>query len=339
MGAFKYEVEQCDVRDKAQCAAFRAKFAEWMHWLQDDENSVFNQIHAMTWHCAVFQTINESRRLAEGRPSAALNGMVAEFIDDGFVAIQALAVRRLLEKPARREDRQIISLRRVLDDIFANRAIITREMYVCHDGLPYEFKDGLERRMHHLMREMAGKPKSERFAWGSTVGPEAFSSSKRVHKEFDALAGVKEDQRLPDDVICDEIFWQLNEILAHSGHEEFKTLADKTIAHAGDARSRELAAEARRAFTLQRLAACHKAIFRVTNFIGGSILGSTNIGGFPHPQFNQFEHLNHAWCRTEDLSLLQSNWDAYVAEVEGWGSTETSELLASLYESASGTGS
>ncbi len=58
--------------------------------------------------------------------------------DTGFVAIQTTAIRRLTERSLEDPSKGVISLRRLVDDIRENRCLITREVYVGVDGLPYD---------------------------------------------------------------------------------------------------------------------------------------------------------------------------------------------------------
>jgi hypothetical protein len=64
---------------------------------------------------------------------SAQSGLLAHFLDQGYVATQVLAIRRLLDS---RKD--VFSLRRLLDNITTHQHLITREIYVCNDGLPYD---------------------------------------------------------------------------------------------------------------------------------------------------------------------------------------------------------
>lgn len=139
----------------------------------------------MVWQCAVFHSVNESRRLAQarGEKSAARNGLLAEFIDQGFINLQALALRRLLEPPATNPNKQIISLRRILTDIRKHHELVTRENYVCHDGLPYDYKAGQQRRMDRHLDEMRRTGKSLFSSGIPTSGPEGYDTSERVHKQ------------------------------------------------------------------------------------------------------------------------------------------------------------
>lgn len=134
-------IEECDVDDKDALAKYRAKRTDWLHMLVGDkQHSISTQISEMLWNDAVFRTVNEARRLARigDYKSSARNFSIAHFMDQGWVAWQALAIRKLMEPAARQPEKQVISLRRVIDEITANRALITRENYVCHDGLPFD---------------------------------------------------------------------------------------------------------------------------------------------------------------------------------------------------------
>src|SRR5260370_12340183 len=138
---YTYAPEDCDIVDKAVLTAYRDKRSEWLHLLNGkDDHAVCRQISAMLWNDAVFRVANESRRLSReaGRSSSSRNWSLAQFMDQGFVATQTLSIRKLMERASNKPARQVISLRRVLDDIKEHRALFTRENYVAHDGLPYD---------------------------------------------------------------------------------------------------------------------------------------------------------------------------------------------------------
>lgn len=88
----------CDVDDHESLAAYRYKLTEWHDWLEgDDPHSIWNQITGLAWNGAVFRVLNESRRLAkqDGGEWAATNGLIARFVDQGYVSGMVLGVRRL----------------------------------------------------------------------------------------------------------------------------------------------------------------------------------------------------------------------------------------------------
>jgi hypothetical protein len=83
----------------------------------------------------------------ENTPTCLNNPLVAEQIIQGYVARQVLGIRRLLDKTS-----GVISLRRLITDMCSNWSLFTRENYVCHDGLPYDY----EAVMLKEFRERAG---------------------------------------------------------------------------------------------------------------------------------------------------------------------------------------
>lgn len=64
----------------------------------ESNTSVSNQLHSLTWHTAVFRTLNEARRLEPDRP---VNGAMWELITAGYVSLMTLGIRRLVDKDPR----------------------------------------------------------------------------------------------------------------------------------------------------------------------------------------------------------------------------------------------
>jgi hypothetical protein len=325
---YRYQLADCDVLDRGALERYRAKRDGWMRELSGDpEHSVYRQITSMLWNDRVFRTVNDARRLAHerGGRSSALNSPIARFIDQGYVATQALAIRRLTEtNTSKKPDRQVISLRMLVEDIAAHRGMITREMYVCHDGLPFDYGPARERFYRDIAAKEAG--------WSGflpTHGPEAYDTSVMAHAEFDRLSGVSPDARARADLIHPSVFDRLRAHIDGSGHAAFKTFADKYIAHAGDERSRLLADEAKKTFTFDRLAACQRAICEVADFIYGPILYYGAHGLLPTPQFNQFEGLDQPWCDPQDLDALDAFWDRHTEQVEAWGKNVFETIMGS----------
>lgn len=185
---YDYPVEVCDVSDPERLRLYREKRSEWLHLMNGDpDHAVWRQITTMIWNDAVFRMTNEARRLAiEGkRASAALNGPLARFIDQGFVATQTLAIRKLMDQANRNPDRQIVSLQRVLADIRAYRELITREHYVAYDALPYDPEPA---RRRHFEQILADSTKGISSGWLPTTGPQAYSEAERAHESFDRLS-------------------------------------------------------------------------------------------------------------------------------------------------------
>lgn len=320
--AYDYPVDECDVTDKVGLVAYRTKREEWLHMLDgDQQHSVSKQISEMLWGDLVYRTVNEARRLAVAGDykSSALNWSIARFVDQGYVATQTLAIRKLLEPAWRKPEKQVISLRRVIDEIAASRHLLTRENYVAHDGLVF---DPAPVRAAYEARILA-RGSGVFFDRLPTTGRHAWGSSERAHESFDKLSGVGGDQRSRGDLIAPAVFERIESELLESGCSNIAEIANKFIAHAADELSRSTLSEDQKEFTLAKIERCHRAICRTTGALFGPILWQGSHGLFPIPQFNYFENLGAIWLRDADVSSLHGFWDAHVAKVEGW-----SDLLA-----------
>lgn len=321
---FQYDIDVCDVSDKVQLRRYREKRTEWLYQLTGDpDHAIWKQITAMLWNDAVFRTANESRRLSRlgGYESSARNWSIAQFMDQGFVAVQTLSIRRLMEKAASKPARQVISLRRVLDDIKAHRQLITRENYVAYDGLPYDPEPGERAYMGDIVKRGGTGVHTQ---WLSTTGPDAWSASQMVHERFDKLSGVAREQRSRSDVITDDVFDGIEAMLTESGWQDIAEFGNKFIAHAADEQSRSTLLEGQNGFSLDKLARCHEGICRAAAAIYGPILWEGSSGLFPIPQFNHLDNLDAAWLLPQDIKLLSVFWDTHVEKVESW--TESDPL-------------
>ena len=184
---YQYSPAECDVRSRTALEAFRAKRDEWLHWIHHDQHhAISRQISGMLWSDAVFRLINESRKHAHqaGHGYATQSWIIARSLDRGYVAEQVISFRRLMEKAARDPKRQVISLRRLIDDVRENRHLLTREMFVCHDGLPFDDRGG---------QDDLPQPDEHGIsvAWVSTTGPRAFGMANVMHEEFDTMMDAK----------------------------------------------------------------------------------------------------------------------------------------------------
>lgn len=315
---YEFAVEDCDVADKVQLADFRLKRTEWLHLLNGDpDHAVWRQIAAMLWNDAVFRMANEARRLSHqaGYESSARNSSLARFIDQGFVATQTLSIRKLMEKRSTNPAKQVVSLRRVLDDIKMHRHLITREHYVAHDGLPYDPEPGERAESERILKQINSGGHAQ---WMSTSGPEAWFVAQSVHERFDKLSGVSAENRTRDDLIREEVFEKIEAILTDSGWKEITNFGNKFIAHAADENSRSLPQDGQSGFSLDKLARCHEGICRAATAIYGPILWEGSRGLIPIPQFDHFEDLDAPWLLPADVESLSNFWHAHVKRVESW---------------------
>jgi hypothetical protein len=312
---YKHTIDQCDVKDKATCKQFRKKRKQWMEWIGgDDPNSIIKQIYSVVWDYALFCTVNELRRIAAENPEDGIgfNGPVIRLFDAGFATTQATAIRRLIEWPARRPDRAVISIRTVLKDVRDNLGLITRENYICYDGLPYDYasvRDDLFARKH------SGVPR--RFTGVMPVdGPEGWPMSDRAHSAFDRLAQVKAENRLRTDVIKEDILDHLEAQLKPC--DKVKMYVNKFIAHGAAPETRGALSADKHGLTLERLESCHKAIYGVASFINGQLLWESNIGGVPVPQFDHLKGIDMRWASEDGLVKAQEKWNEITKDVSRW---------------------
>jgi hypothetical protein len=309
---YQYPSSECQVRDIAALDAYRIRRTEWLRLLDGDPvHSVSTQLSAMLWNDIAYRTFNEARRFAsEANPKSAIAPILAEFLDIGYVATQILAIGKITESSPADPNKSVISLKRVLDEVFANRSLMTRERYVAFDGLPYDphpIRDA-----HYKEIISTEKPL---VAWRPTFGPLAWETSERTHEAFDRLSGIAAHQRQPDDLISDDIYASMFDALDDPVFGELRLLRHKIVAHAADRPNRptELAQ-----VTLDKLARAHRILSRVAHVLSGTILYASGAGGLPTPQFNQFEFLDKEFVEASRLDELHDFWRNHSNECDTW---------------------
>jgi len=284
--------------------------------LKDDKvHNVYGQIVAMIDADRTWRMLNEMRRLAAERrataPSweAALsNGMISDFIDTGYVATQTLAIRRLLEEKQSNPKGQIISLRRVLAAVKGERGCITRENFVCHDGLPYDPAQGAAKALK------AATDGRDDIHWIDTDGAEGWDMAEILHETFDAFSGVSRDKRSRTDLIRPDYFEALETLLADPAFETLEAYANKFVAHSADERSRAEAGDDV-AVTMDRISTCHAAVIKVFHALVSDVF---QVGTHsPLAQRSEpFRNLDKPLVATEQLSDLRRWWLAHGNAIE-----------------------
>ncbi|TAJ98438.1 hypothetical protein EPO44_11610 [bacterium] len=312
---YKHAMSDCDVMDHEKLKVFRQKREEWIAWLKgDDPHSIWRQVNRLLWDYVLFRTINDLRRVAVEHPSpnVGFNPDVLRLLDAGFATTQATAVRRLTDKPNSGPKKGVLSLRRLIEDIKAHREVITREVYVAYDGLPYD----LEPAQQAWLQQQLASGEEAFSGWLPTTGQNAWHTAEMVHRNFDRLAGVAPADRSRGDLILPRWFDYLDEKLkACDGVRKF---VDKFIAHAADPASREGLTQDQTALTLDRLNTCHKAIYQVAAFIYGRLLWVGSYGAVPVPQYNHLENLDKCWVAPEEQHCARDYWNRNLAVVEAW---------------------
>jgi hypothetical protein len=129
----------------------------------------------------------------------------------------------------------IISLRRLVKDLRRNFALLTRENYVCFDGLPYDY-EGVQQKE---MMERMGKG----LFWGETSGPGAHSISRMAHEQFDKLTGIEPSRRSRVDHLPLSLLATIEKWLDDSGADDLSKWSHAFLAHAGGPESRKRIAD------------------------------------------------------------------------------------------------
>jgi hypothetical protein len=132
---YEYQLADCDVTDKRALKSYRAKRATWLSWINTDEHhAIWDVLSRMVWTDVSFRSMTQFA--IDDENSALHNSILTEALIGGHLATQVLAIRRLVDN--RGDD--VISLRKLLKDIRSHFTLLTRENYVCFDGLPYDYE-------------------------------------------------------------------------------------------------------------------------------------------------------------------------------------------------------
>lgn len=314
---YNFSIDQCDILDKGKGEAYREKRLQWIEWLSgEDPHSISRQIYSMLWNHALFLTVKELRKIVATEPEngVGFNGPVIRLFDAGFATTQATTIRRLIEKPKRDPKWAVISLRRILKDIGDNLNLVTRENYVCYDGLPYDY-DSVHKKWLSVLHVT-----NSVYHVGSlpTQGSNAWQISERVHKNFDILAQVNPKKRSRKDYIKIEVLEHLETEIQKC--ENIKKYVDKFIAHGATPETIAGLTDEEKGLTIERLETCHKIIYQVASFILGSLLWESNLGGLPVPQYDHLKNLDKSWVSQKNLEKARGKWDEFAKEVSKWDS-------------------
>ncbi|WP_139834220.1 hypothetical protein [Pseudomonas sp. B11(2017)] len=304
---YQYPVEKCDVGNSARKALeqFRQMRRKWLESIRGSaHNTISNQIHQLAWNSTVFHTLNEARRIESERK---VNGSMWNLIVDGYAHIAALGIRRLVD-----HDKSANSIKRVLLDIEANKHLLSREVFVCYDGLPYDHEAAERRRFANRDPLTIGTP-----MWVSTTGPDAGFSSQLRHDTFDLL-GDKTRKVGRSQPISSEIFERLKAMLNSEVVKKVCTMADKVYAHPERPSSRPF-----------EYANYHEVIealgivSQVTQFVSATLLDDAAFGSIvPVAQFDVLEDLDQAWVRKASLDELNSFWGELTGSLDMWMDTD-----------------
>lgn len=311
---YQYAVEQCDVspqkrKQLEQYRVFRRKCLE--HLRGNAETSIFNQVHTLAWYTTVFRTLNEARRL---EPKRAVNGAMWELMTAGYANLIALGVRKLVDK-----DPKANSVWSLITHVQKRPELMSRENFICYDGLPYDYLDGYKNYIASL------EPKERTKArWLSTTGPTAWATSKMMHKSFDALVGNPIESKRSDRIDL-RVIEKLKKQLELPVIGKVRGMADQIMAHAQPLTEEQANAIAA---TYDEVNEALKIIVVAANFLSSRLFYDAAFGQVvATPQFNVLHALDRPWVTSKNLPALQEHWDTFSKSMDDWAYEKDDHLL------------
>jgi len=307
---------------------YRAAHRRWLDWLDGDPvHSINGQLSQLMWQDAVFRTFNEARKAtATAGPSAAVAPILAQFLDQGYVASQVLGISKLVEYSDPKQPKKgVISLRRLLDDIVANHELLTRANFIGLEGAPYDYAPIQAKEIETQLEKAA---EGVAVFWTGGGGDQDWSLAERMHEQFDRLSGVKADARAPDDLVSRDLLSRLDAALNDPVFGSIRTLRHKTIAHAADAFSREQVDKATSGLTFNEVDRAAQILLAVRQVLQAGVLFSSWRGAaVPVPQHNQFEFLDLPFAAGDGIGGLQGFWEAHCETRDEWLSSGYDALM------------
>jgi hypothetical protein len=304
---YKTTIDRCDCEDREGLELYREKRYEWLSWYelrQGEPNTVQAQIFNMMYLDLVYRTLVVPRHKADEHSRiAAKSNVLAHFLDQAYVASQILAIRRLLDG---RND--VFSLRRLLDVITKHRLLITREIYVCNDGLPFD-PEGWK-----ILPDQGVEAK----IWGIDSPEFAdYRMSRARHETFDRLSGTLPTARKRFDRIKASVFQELRNWLTNSAAEKLITLSHKFFAHASSADSRGSIQYS--GISLADVDNVQRALVRVERAITDLLL-FVGIARevIPMPPLGLFKGLDEPYTTGDMIQKMEERWDELVTERNQW---------------------
>lgn len=311
---YEYSVEECDVPEvrRGSLRAYRAFRRKCLEYLRGDvDTSVMNQIHGLAWHTAVFGSLNEARRIEQDR---SINGALWELATAGYVSLMALGIRKLVDR-----DDRVDSLWNVLEQVERHPEMLTREKFVCYDGLPYDYQSVYQDHVSSMVVNDVVRSLP-------TKGPQAWAVSEMLHKAFDQLSGAKPEMRKRVDRINLTLVSTLKDALRNPAIKKVCTIADKRIAHAErfSKTSKPIPTA-----TYSDINQSFKQVVRVASFLSSSFFYDAAIGSvMPTPQFDVFKSLGQPWVMTDNIPALSGYWSELSRTMDEWADSAADEFLS-----------
>ena len=304
---YETKPENCGV-DAARVIAFRELRDQILGLLETDPQSIRKQLSELFWQDATFRLFNLARRFSTpGQEKSAVAGLLANYLDTAYVTREVVEVSRLLERPGPDPAKGVISLPAVVELLRKGTLVITRDVYVCHDGLPYDYEAAAAADFRKHLAAGGG------FRWSSTEP----TQSEFAHATFDRLSGKRPEDRQPSDTLKPGLLRWLERHLVCDEAAKILRLRNKVFAHAANSHSRGGGWE-REGISLNDVDAVHKRILEVAEVLSTSVSGDT-LTPAAVPQFDILDGLSRPFIAEADRAELYEAWASYTHEREQWG--------------------
>lgn len=296
----------------------RDRIDAWRNAFSGDENAVLPTLVNYAWNYSAFAAVAKAVELCPDDETGhkPLNFMMLDLLRSSYWGSAVLAIRRLVDGGPLAGPFGVSSLRSILNDVKACRNRLTRRIYVEEiSNLPYNYEVVERLAWEHLL----ANGQNGAIWMPRDLQPEP---SRQRHIEFDFLCGVTSSASTPDDLISWDIFDRLEARLAE---------VDRIAEHATVYFAHASTAESRRGRHLDTFGptdarAALKLLTETAELIGRWFIfeGAGNI--LPHPQYDQFAHLDKPILPGNDATLLQAQWDEFAEEAEKWPMIENKDL-------------
>jgi hypothetical protein len=261
---------------------------------------VFAQLQKLAYATALYQTLSEARRL---EPDAPVKWPLWDLRTEEHVSITSLGIKRLLDIDKRR-----LSLAWVISRIERNLHLFTREFYVCHDGLSYEYQDIKDQFYANLSSSLK---QTESFL--TSTGRKEWYMSEEMHDHFDSLCGHPA-KRSRDDSISIDIVNSLKNNFESEPIASRPNMASKFIAHTVIHGPGEIQIP-----THEDVFDALSILMNMANEISASIFWDTNVGSVvPLYRGDPIETLDHPWISPENHGRLGTFWDNICSQMDEW---------------------
>lgn len=296
---WRYSVDDCDVPESrhGRLEAYREFRAECLDCLHGSTLSVSNQLVSLAYYTTIFRTLNESSEQH-------INNVLWQLGGAGYASLLAAGIRRMIDR-----DDRTMSLWWVLERIEKRPELLTRELYVCHDGLPFDWRT--------VQLEVLSSVVTNESGIGSFPlhGARGWAESRRMHDAFDELmeaplAGAKR-RRL--DVMSPGIIGRLKEELKAPSMDRLHTWADRRMLHA----ERLTAGEVVETPSFEDVTdAIHRAA-RVLQFVSTNLFWDRHVSNaVPSMNFNWSKQLTIPWASIEQLPAIKAEWKRFSKELD-----------------------